>query len=104
GPRISAWSDVRAFAAILRIVLRERPDVIHTHTAKAGALGRAAAAIYNVSRPRAACALVVHTFHGHVLSGYFAAAASAAVRLAERTLALFTDCIVTLSPAQRADI
>jgi glycosyltransferase involved in cell wall biosynthesis len=104
GARISAWSDLRAFAAILRVVFREQPDVIHTHTAKAGALGRLAAAAYNLRRPRARRALVVHTFHGHVLSGYFGRLASAAVRLAERALALLTDCIVTISPAQRADI
>jgi glycosyltransferase involved in cell wall biosynthesis len=104
GPRLHVWSDLRAFATILRVVFRERPDVIHTHTAKAGALGRLAAALDNAVRPRSRRALVVHTFHGHVLSGYFGAPASLAVRMVERVLARFTDCIVTLSPSQRADI
>ena len=69
GPRISAFSDLRAFARLLRITCREAPDVIHTHTAKAGALARLSAAIFNLTRRRARRALVVHTFHGHVLDG-----------------------------------
>ena len=104
GPRISAFSDLRAFARLLRITCREAPDVIHTHTAKAGALARLSAAIFNLTRRRARRALVVHTFHGHVLDGYFGPVANALVRTAERALARVTDCIVTISPSQRRDI
>jgi glycosyltransferase involved in cell wall biosynthesis len=104
GPRISLFSDARAFAKLIRLTFREAPDVIHTHTAKAGALGRISAALYNATRARGRRALVVHTFHGHVLSGYFGAFGNALVRAAERTLAAITDCIVTISPAQRDDI
>jgi len=104
GPRIRAWSDLRAFVALLRITFREQPDVIHTHTAKAGTLGRLSALVFNATRPRARRALVVHTFHGHVLTGYFGRVGTAAVRVAERSLARITDSIITLSPAQRDDI
>jgi len=104
GRRISPVSDLRAFVQLLRLVFREAPDVIHTHTAKAGTLGRLAAGCFNVTRPRRRRCLVVHTFHGHVLTGYFGPATNAAIRMTERTLAGMTDRIVTLSPAQRDDI
>ncbi len=104
GRSISATSDLHAFLSVLRRILRERPDVIHTHTAKAGALGRLAALIYNATRRRSSRALVVHTFHGHVLEGYFSPAMNVAVRLSERLLALASDTIVTISPRQRDDI
>ena len=104
GRRISPVGDLRAFVHLFRLILREAPDVIHTHTAKAGTLGRLAALLYNLTRSRRRRCLVVHTFHGHVLSGYFGPATSAAVRLTERCLARITDRIVTISPAQRDDI
>ena len=104
GRRISPISDVRALAHLLRLVFREAPDVIHTHTAKAGTLGRVAACLFNITRPRRRRCLVVHTFHGHVLTGYFRPPTNVAVRLAERTLARVTDRVVTVSPAQRDDI
>jgi glycosyltransferase involved in cell wall biosynthesis len=104
GRRISPLGDLRALVHLVRLIFRETPDVVHTHTAKAGTLGRLAAGIFNVTRPRRRRCLVVHTFHGHVLTGYFRPAANVAVRLAERTLARATDRIVTLSPAQQHDI
>jgi glycosyltransferase involved in cell wall biosynthesis len=104
GPRLSLFSDARAFAKLVRLTFRETPDVIHTHTAKAGALGRISAALYNATRPRRRRALVVHTFHGHVLDGYFGAVGNALVRITERALAMLTDCIITISPSQHVDI
>jgi len=104
GRRINPLSDVRAFARLLRLVFREAPDVVHTHTAKAGTLGRVAARLFNMTRPRRRRCIVVHTFHGHVLSGYFGPTMNVAVRRAERTLARITDRVVTISPAQRHDI
>ena len=89
---------------LLRLVFREAPDVVHTHTAKAGTLGRVAACLFNMTRPRRRRCVVVHTFHGHVLTGYFGPTMNVAVRLAERTLARITDRVVTISPAQRDDI
>ena len=104
GRRINLLDDLRAFVQLVRLVFREAPDVVHTHTAKAGTLGRLAACLFNFTRPRRRRCLVVHTFHGHVLTGYFAPATNVAVRLAERTLARITDRVVTISPAQRDDI
>jgi glycosyltransferase involved in cell wall biosynthesis len=104
GRRVSPLSDLRALLSLLRLVFSVRPDVIHTHTAKAGTLGRIAAFSYNLTRPRSQRCLVVHTFHGHVLHGYFGAAASLAVRLIERALGALTDCVLVLSERQRRDI
>ena len=104
GRHVRATSDLRAFIALLRLIFRERPDVVHTHTAKAGTLGRLAATLYNRTRPRRHRALVVHTFHGHVFEGYFSPAVNRLVRLTERVLARLSDVIVTISPRQQQDI
>ena len=104
GRRVNPISDLLAFSRLLRLVFREAPDVVHTHTAKAGTLGRVAAGLFNMTRPRRRRCLVVHTFHGHVLTGYFGPTMNVAVRLAERTLARITDRVVTISPAIRRDI
>ena len=104
GRRLRPWSDLRVFVQLLRIMFREHPDIVHTHTAKAGVLGRVAAAAYNATRPRHSRALVVHTFHGHVLDGYFSRRANRAVRTVERALAYLSDCIVAIAPHQRDDL
>jgi glycosyltransferase involved in cell wall biosynthesis len=97
-------SDLVSWWRLLAIMRAFEPDVVHTHTAKAGTLGRLAALVYNATRPRARRALVVHTFHGHVLSGYFGAVGSQLVRLAEWSLALAGDIVLTLSPRQQHEI
>jgi len=102
GARVRPLDDLRAFATLVRLVFREKPDILHTHTAKAGALGRLAAAVYNLTRARPRRCLVVHTFHGHVFEGYFGPFGNASVRLAERLLARVTDCVVAISPRQRS--
>ena len=61
---ISFAQDIRAFMQLYSILKREKPEIIHTHTAKAGALGRLAALLAGVP-------IKVHTFHGHVFDGYF---------------------------------
>ncbi len=104
GRSISPISDFRAFSQLLRTIFREAPDVVHTHTAKAGTLGRLAALAYNATRPRRRRCVIVHTFHGHVLSGYFSALGNALVRVAERALASRTDRIVAISARQREDL
>jgi glycosyltransferase involved in cell wall biosynthesis len=104
GRRVSFLGDARALVKLIILLFREQPDVVHTHTAKAGSLGRIAAALYNATRPRRRRALVVHTFHGHVLTGYFGRVINTLVRLIERVLARSTDVIITISERQRADI
>jgi glycosyltransferase involved in cell wall biosynthesis len=90
-PEIHPRADARAFVQLRRIMTSFRPDIVHTHTAKAGMLGRSAAAI---SRPRP---VIVHTFHGHVLEGYFGPAQNAFYRGLERGLARVSDCLIGVS-------
>jgi glycosyltransferase involved in cell wall biosynthesis len=104
GRRVHLWRDVSALVSLIRIVFDERPDIVDTHMAKAGTLGRMAALAYNLTRrPRRRC-VVVHTFHGHVLEGYFSPSVNRVVRFAERTLGRVTDRAITISPRQRLDI
>jgi glycosyltransferase involved in cell wall biosynthesis len=104
GRRIRAWGDARAFVAILGLLRRWKPDVVHTHTAKAGTLGRLAVLAYNVTVRRPERCATLHTFHGHVFTSYFGRIGSMLVRLVERALARITDRIVTISERQREDI
>ena len=104
GRRVSPLDDARALVRLVRTIFRESPDVVHTHTAKAGTLGRLAALAFNATRGRRRRCVVVHTFHGHVLDGYFGPVVNRLVRGAERALARATDRIVTISPAQRDEI
>jgi glycosyltransferase involved in cell wall biosynthesis len=94
---VSLSSDLVALWRLFRAMKEFRPDIVHTHTAKAGALGRIAARLAGVP----AC---VHTFHGHVLSGYFGPLGSVAVRLCEKLMAHTTDAIIVLSQQQADDI
>jgi glycosyltransferase involved in cell wall biosynthesis len=104
GRRISVMSDVMALWQLTALLFRERPDVVHTHTAKAGTLGRIAATLYNLTRRKRFRAAIVHTFHGHVLDGYFHPVLNRVVRWVERRLAALSDRIVTISPGQRRDL
>ena len=104
GRRIKPWDDLSAFLRLYGLMRRERPDVLHTHTAKAGALGRSAALLYNLTQRRHHRCLVVHTFHGHVFAGYFGTVGSRLVRWTEQALSLVTDRVVAISPRQRDDL
>jgi glycosyltransferase involved in cell wall biosynthesis len=95
--RVPGLSDALTLFDLVRIMRRERPMIVHTHTAKAGALGRTAACLAGVP-------VVVHTFHGHVLSGYFSPWKNFLVRWIERSLAWRTTAIVTLSPSLRDEL
>lgn len=97
---LSARQDLRATAGLRRLLRERRPDVLHTHTSKAGATGRIAAVASWPARPDA----VVHTFHGHVLSGYFGGRRQRAFRLIERGLAHVTDRIIAVSQQVRDDL
>ena len=86
--------DVRAAWWLYQRFRRDRPDIVHTHTAKAGAVGRIAAALAGVP-------VRIHTFHGHVLGGsYFSATRTAAYRFVEQVLARLTHRFVALSEGQ----
>jgi glycosyltransferase involved in cell wall biosynthesis len=101
---VSPADDYAAFARVSAILREFKPHIVHTHMAKAGAIGRAAAALYNRSAPAAERTRVIHTYHGHVLEGYFSAAKTACFIGIERMLARATDRIVAISPAIRAEL
>jgi glycosyltransferase involved in cell wall biosynthesis len=90
-------ADLRVLWRLYREFRRWRPDVVATHTAKAGTLGRVAAALAGVP-------VRVHTFHGHVLHGYFGSFGSAMVRLTERLLDKLTTRLIAISPEIAADL
>ncbi len=96
---LSPLNDLRALLRVYGELKRARPAIVHTHMAKAGLIGRVAAALYNVTRGRAQRARVIHTYHGHVLEGYFSAAMTSVFITLERVLARTTDRIVAISPA-----
>jgi glycosyltransferase involved in cell wall biosynthesis len=95
---------------LFRLLLRERPDIVHTHTAKAGTVGRAAGFFYRwltpgalIGRPRA-CKFV-HTYHGHVFHSYYGRLRTGMFLAVERFLArLVTDRLVVVSEQQREEI
>jgi glycosyltransferase involved in cell wall biosynthesis len=97
---ISPAPDLGAVLRLRSLIRELRPHIIHTHTAKAGAVGRAAALAAGRRRPP----VVVHTFHGHVLRGYFDPATTAFFRQLERRLARITDALVAVSPQVRDDL
>jgi glycosyltransferase involved in cell wall biosynthesis len=97
---LSPLRDLAATVRLARLIRRVRPDILHTHTAKAGAVGRAAALLAGGARPQ----VVVHTFHGHVLRGYFGRAGSLLFRVIETLLARISDALVAVSPEVRDEL
>jgi glycosyltransferase involved in cell wall biosynthesis len=94
---VSPVQDLRAYRGLSAIMHRWHPRVVHTHLAKAGALGRLAAI-------RAGVPVVVHTFHGHVLQDYFSALKNSAFAATERALASRTDALVAVAPWVRDEL
>jgi hypothetical protein len=78
GRSISLIADLKAFFGLVSLIRKYKPDVIHTHTAKAGVLGRAASLLAGRGAVR------VHTFHGHLLHGYFSKTLTRVVILIEK--------------------
>jgi glycosyltransferase involved in cell wall biosynthesis len=97
---ITPFRDARAVLRLADLIRRERPTILHTHTAKAGAVGRVAALLAGRARPP----IVVHTFHGHVLRGYFNPVVTFGFRTLERVLARMTTKLVAVSPEVRDDL
>jgi len=92
--------DVRAVLSVRAMLRRERPQVLHTHAAKGGTVGRVAALLAGRGRPE----VIVHTFHGHSLTGYFSSRASTVFALIERVLGRGTTRLVAVSEEVRADL
>ena len=97
---VSALHDMRSALRVASLIRTERPHVLHTHTAKAGAIARVAAMLAGDARPP----VVVHTFHGHVLKGYFGPGRTALFRQVERTLARANDALIAVSPEVRDEL
>jgi glycosyltransferase involved in cell wall biosynthesis len=100
GREISPLRDLVATVRLARLIRRERPQILHTHTAKAGTVARVAALLAGSRRPP----IIVHTFHGHVLRGYFGPLRSRFFRLLERWLAGRTTALIAVSPQVRDDL
>ena len=98
GRSISPLKDLIAFSLLLGEIRKFKPDVIHTHTAKAGVLGRVAGLI---AAPRAKR---VHTFHGHLLHGYFSQGKTQIVIFVEKLLALTTARLVAIGNSVKRDL
>lgn len=94
---IAPVHDLRTLIALIRLLRRIRPHIVHTHLAKAGLLGRIAARLAGVP-------IVIHTFHGNVLQGYFGRAVSFVFLTLERFLARLTTSVVAISDGQAAEI
>jgi hypothetical protein len=98
GRRVSLGGDIRAFRALVKEIRKFKPHVIYPHTAKAGFLGRFASIISFQTPTR------VHTFHGHLLNGYFGSVKRSLVVMAEKTLAIYTDQLLALGDKVRQDL
>jgi glycosyltransferase involved in cell wall biosynthesis len=99
---INLFLDFRAWLKIFRLLKREKPALIHTHTSKAGPSARLGAILYNLTS--FSHVRMVHTFHGHIFEGYFSPFKSYLFVLIERFLASFTDVIIAISDTQKKDL
>jgi glycosyltransferase involved in cell wall biosynthesis len=104
GREISLWNDLKALMALWAVIRRFRPHVIHTHTAKAGTLGRLAGIGFNLFRGPGHRIKLVHTFHGHIFHSYFGRLKTLVFVQIEKFLARFSDRIIVISPLQEEDI
>ena len=94
--RINPVKDIAALISLIRLIVRERPDIVHTHSSKAGLLGRMAAKLAKVPH-------IVHTPHGHVFYGHFGRLASRIFLWIEKFFSRFTDRIVALTDGEKND-
>jgi glycosyltransferase involved in cell wall biosynthesis len=97
GRSMRPFDDADALLRLIRAMRRFRPHIVHTHTAKAGALGRTAALLARVP-------VRVHTFHGHLLHGYFSPGKTRLVVRTERSLARISDHLVAVGGNVREDL
>ena len=90
--------DLTAFLQLTKELKRLKPDIVHTHTSKAGLLGRVAA---RIATPKAR---VIHTFHGHLLHGYFSKPATQVITFSERALAGISDILISMGNEVKANL
>ena len=104
GRNISLLDDLKSLFIIRKIIKRFKPDIVHTHTAKAGTLGRLAVLSLRTPFLLSKKIRVYHTFHGHTFHSYFNRLKTFIFILVERFLARFTDSIIVVSEQQKKDI
>jgi glycosyltransferase involved in cell wall biosynthesis len=97
GREISPLDDVKALVALIHLMRRVRPHIVHTHTAKAGFLGRLAAFLSGVP-------VIIHTYHGHVFHSYFSPLKTRGFIMLEQLMALVSDAILTISGTLKRDL
>ncbi len=90
-------SDRKAYKKIRQLIQDFKPDIVHTHAAKAGALGRRAASAENVP-------IIIHTFHGHVFHSYFGKVKTRIFKEIEKRLAKRSTGIIAISPQQKEEL
>ena len=98
GRSVSAIDDIKSLFTLIRLIREYKPDIIHTHTAKAGVLGRVAGLIACPSAKR------VHTYHGHLLHGYFTAWKTQIIIAIEKLLATFSAALIAIGNQVRDDL
>ena len=98
GRSVKPWDDLKVLVTLIKEIRRYRPDIVHTHTAKAGVLGRTAAKL-SLTNP-----IVIHTYHGHLLHGYFGTFKTRLVVGLERSLAKITSQFVSVGVGVRDDL
>jgi glycosyltransferase involved in cell wall biosynthesis len=94
---VSFRNDLVAFLKLYRLMSREKPDIVHTHSAKAGTLGRLAAKLAGVP-------IIIHTFHGHLFRGYFSSSKSKLIVFIERLLSLISTKIIAVTESQKEEL
>jgi glycosyltransferase involved in cell wall biosynthesis len=97
GRSLNPVGDLRTIWTLYRLMRQYKPDVVHTHTAKAGFTGRVAAWLAGVP-------VIVHTFHGHVFRGYFSPRKTQMFLTLERLTARMSDAVITLTEALKGEI
>lgn len=93
----SPVDDIKAIVRCYKIIKQEKPDIVHTHTAKAGTVGRIAAWLAGVPK-------IYHTFHGHTFHSYFSKPVTAVFILIERLLARLSTAVIAISPSQQDEL
>ncbi len=97
GRSINPILDMRAYSQMKKLVIKYKPDIVHTHAAKPGAIGRLAASHAKVP-------VILHTFHGHVFHSYFGTAKTRFFIELERKLAQMSDAIIAISNQQKKEL
>jgi glycosyltransferase involved in cell wall biosynthesis len=97
GRELHPLRDIKTLFALYQLFRREKPDIVHTHTAKAGIVGRWAAKLAGVP-------VIVHTFHGHVFAGYFGPTKTRFFILLEQVTSRITDTVLTLTEGLRREL